>query len=323
VHRLAVNYPASSWWVTGVGGTNLMLNSANQITSQVVWNDTDVQPGSAGGGGSSELFRRPFYQRGTVRSRARAMPDVSMLADIIPGYAVYCSAQPDCINSNNSNPWQSVGGTSAATPLLAGGFALIDQQLRMQQRQDLGLVNPLLYEVGRSSTLSSQAFDDVLSYGNDVGPLIPGNGRPLGCCNATAGYDKASGWGSLNLASFAAIAVAMQPPSIALSLPAGQLPVKHRAILATVTCAGACRIGAYAEVWVGRRRAFKVDSRIDRLPSQGAVTLPLRFSHYQLRKLHAALARHRHVSATVFGVMITGRRTVERRTDGIRLTIGR
>ena len=34
---LAVNYPASSWWVTGVGGTNLVLNSGNIITSQIVW----------------------------------------------------------------------------------------------------------------------------------------------------------------------------------------------------------------------------------------------------------------------------------------------
>ena len=76
---------------------------------------------------------------------SRAVPDVSMLADIIPGYAVFCSAQGECINAGNSNPWQSVGGTSASTPLLAGGFALVDQELRMHDRQDLGLVNPLLY----------------------------------------------------------------------------------------------------------------------------------------------------------------------------------
>ena len=154
IDRLAVNYPASSSWVTGVGGTNLLLGPANQITNQVVWNDTDIQPGSAAGGGSSAIFRRPFYQDGTLTAASRAVPDVSMLADIIPGYAVFCSAQGECVNSGNSNPWQSVGGTSASTPLLAGGFALVDEELRMHNRQDLGLANPLLYQLGRSSTLS-------------------------------------------------------------------------------------------------------------------------------------------------------------------------
>ena len=177
IDRLAVNYPASSSWVTGVGGTNLLLGPANQITNQVVWNDTDIQPGSAAGGGSSAIFRRPFYQDGTLTAASRAVPDVSMLADIIPGYAVFCSAQGECINSGNSNPWQSVGGTSASTPLLAGGFALVDEELRMHNRQDLGLANPLLYQLGRSSTLTGQVFDDILSYGNDVGPFIPGNGQ--------------------------------------------------------------------------------------------------------------------------------------------------
>ncbi len=41
--RLAVNYPASSPWVTGVGGTNVRLSAqntiANPLTDQVVWND--------------------------------------------------------------------------------------------------------------------------------------------------------------------------------------------------------------------------------------------------------------------------------------------
>ena len=59
---LSVNYPSSSWWVTGVGGTNFELNAANAITNQFVWNDAAAQPGSAGGGGTSDLFNRPNFQ---------------------------------------------------------------------------------------------------------------------------------------------------------------------------------------------------------------------------------------------------------------------
>ena len=268
IDRLAVNYPASSAWVTGVGGTNLLLGPANQITNQVVWNDTDIQPGSAAGGGSSAIFRRPFYQDGTLTAASRAVPDVSMLADIIPGYAVFCSAQGECVNSGNSNPWQSVGGTSASTPLLAGGFALVDQELRMHNRQDLGLANPLLYQLGRSSSLSGQVFDDTLSYGNDVGPFVPGNGQPLGCCTATRGYDRASGWGSVNIAGLAPLAVEMQPAQIGLSVPGGQKPIRSRQILARVSCTGPCRIGAYAVVTIAHKKPFRWSRECSNLEPQ-------------------------------------------------------
>ncbi len=100
VHGLSVNYPASSWWVTGVGGTNLTLSASNQITGQPVWNDTGLQSGSAGGGGLSSRFVRPDYQSGVNAANRRAVPDVSMLADVLPGYAIYCTAgAPDCERS--------------------------------------------------------------------------------------------------------------------------------------------------------------------------------------------------------------------------------
>jgi kumamolisin len=206
LHMLAVNFPASSPFVTGVGGTNFTLNSSNHITAQLVWNDSSFQPGSATGGGLSQLFGRPNYQNGTISAKHRGIPDVSMLADIVPGYAIFCSASRDC---SATHPWESVGGTSAATPLLAGGMALSDESLLAHNKKDLGLVNPLLYTLGRSS-LAGQVFSDVLRYGNDIGTFI-GNRRPLGCCKAHRGFDLASGWGSVKVANLAAAAVARQP----------------------------------------------------------------------------------------------------------------
>jgi kumamolisin len=321
VARLAVNYPASSWWVTGVGGTNVMLNAANQITQQVVWNDTDVQPGAAAGGGSSGLFRRPSYQDGTVTTGRRAVPDVSMLADIIPGYAVFCTAVGDCVTASHPNPWQAVGGTSAATPLLAGGFAVIDQLLEAHQRQDLGFVNPMLYTLGRSSTLHAEAFDDVLGFSNDIGPFIPNVERPLGCCSAAAGFDRASGWGSVNLASFAGLADTMQPPTMRLAIPAKQHPLKRHELIATVGCAAACRIAAFAEVKIGRKKPFEVDSKVSDLATAGLKFVSIPFSRKHVRTIRSGLRRHQKVVATVYAVEITGKRTVQFRSRGIRVRI--
>ncbi len=322
IDRLAVNYPSSSPWATGVGGTNLILGTTNQIAGQVVWNDTSVQPGAAGGGGASMLFTRPSYQKGTVQRNVRFVPDVAMLADIVPGYAVFCSAPGDCVNSMNANPWQTVGGTSAATPLLAGGLALVDQELRMNGRPDVGLVNPLLYKIGRSAALRPLVFSDVLSFGNDVGPFIPGNHRPLGCCTAGGGYDRASGWGSVDLQGLAAVAVLLTPPRVGLSLPRPQHPVRREAVLATISCSAACRGGAFADVKIGSGKPFRISSRIVSLAEADKATVPVPFGAEHLRKLRAALSHHRPVSATVFGVVYGAGTRVTRRTSGKKLAIG-
>ena len=194
VARLSVNYPSSSPWVTGVGGTNFALTPANTIAAQIVWNDTSLQPGAAGGGGTSQLFKRPSYQKGTVKKDRRFLPDVSMLADIAPGYTVFCSATPDCVNSESTNPWQTVGGTSAATPLLAGGLAVVDEALRLNGRHGVGFANPLLYKIGRNRALRGLVFSDVQEFSNDIGPFITRSHRSLGCCKAGPGFDRASGW---------------------------------------------------------------------------------------------------------------------------------
>jgi subtilase family serine protease len=322
IDRLAVNYPSSSPWVTGVGGTNLVLSAGNLITNQIVWNDTSLEPGAAGGGGTSIFFGRPSYQKGTVQRNTRAVPDVSMLADIVPGYAVFCSASGDCVNAMNPNPWQTVGGTSAATPLLAGGLALVDQELRMHGRSDLGLVNPLLYAIGRSAALRPQVFSDVLSFSNDVGPYIPGNHKPLGCCSAGRGYDRASGWGSVNLAGLAGVAVVLTPPRLGLTLPRPQHVVGSGAVLATVSCSAACRLGTSADVKIGSSRPFRISSRIVALSQAGNATVPVPLGNKHLQQVRLALLHHHRVTFTVFGVLYDSGTHVLRRTSGKKLELG-
>lgn len=321
VDALAVNYPASSWWVLGVGGTNLKLNRDNSISDQIVWNDADAAPGSAGGGGFDRLFHRPDYQRKVVSQDSRAVPDVGMLADLAPGYAIYCTAaRPEC---DASKPWEAVGGTSAGTPLLAGGLALIDEDLRLHGRQDLGLANSLLYAIG-SSSLRGSVFYDVTKGSNDVGPFIPGgNGQPLGCCSARPGYDEASGWGGVDLSRLLAVALAIEPKivGVGLALPRPQSPAARHAILATVSCSGLCLMGAYAEVTIDHSKPFTVYSNVYYLSGRGKKTISLSFSRSQLAAIRSALARHKSVVATVFGAILDPAGNIERQTRGQRLVI--
>jgi kumamolisin len=322
VHTLAVNYPASSWWVTGVGGTNLSLNGDNTIAAQPVWNDSTVLA-AGGGGGFSDLFRRPAYQKGIVAPNKRAVPDVSLLADLLPGYAIYCTATPACVSPSNATPWQTVGGTSAGTPLLAGGIAIVDQMLTATGHENVGLLNPLLYKLGASGAAAS-VFYDITSGSNDIGPYIPGsNGQPLGCCTAVPGYDEASGWGSVSMANLAQQALALEPKliSFSLALPRHQRPVARRELLATVSCSAACSIGAFAHVKIGRSKPFSVQSKLFQRQASGRTKIPVKFSAGELRKLRSALTHHRRIVATVYGALIDQLGAIEQNTKGKNLVV--
>ena len=322
IDQLAVNYPASSQWATAVGGTNLALNATNQIVSQSVWNDGSVAD-AAGGGGVSALFTRPSYQKGVVRRNRREVPDVSMLADLLPGYSIYCSASPECVNDLNTSPWLAVGGTSAATPLLAGGVAIVDQMLRMSHRENLGLLNPLIYKLGRS-TAGPAVFGDIASGSIDLGPYIPGgDGLPLGCCTATAGYDDATGWGSVSIGAFATQALTMVPNMIkfSLALPRHQRPLARHELIADVTCSAACSIGAFAVVTIGKKTSFTTTSKAYGQRSKGRKAIPVKFSKAQQRTLRSAAAHHRKIVATVYGVLIDTLGEIQNHTRGQKLAI--
>ena len=59
------SFPDSSRFVTGVGGTELTLTPGNEIAEQVVWSTYATQPqqGVGSGGGPSDVWSRPGYQR--------------------------------------------------------------------------------------------------------------------------------------------------------------------------------------------------------------------------------------------------------------------
>jgi kumamolisin len=316
VPALAVSFPASSPWVTSVGGVNFDLTPDDQIASQVVWNDAAVVPGNAGGGGFSTLFTRPSWQSGVVTNRWRAEPDVAMLADVSPGYAVYCTAQQDC----NDRGWLSFGGTSAATPLLAGGFAIVDEMLRRQGHTALGLANPLLYRLGRNPTSDAQVFYDVTTGSNDVGPFIQSSQQPLGCCSATPGYDEASGWGGVNLDAFAQAALAAQRKlaTVSISLPPAQRPVAGGGIYVSLRCTTTCDEAAYAQISAPGMRSF-TDYAFARAVGGGSHRLKIVFTPAQLYRLQTVLVNQQRITATLHGAVVDAGGNVESRTQTLTL----
>ena len=317
---LAVSYPASSPYVTGVGGTNVSLTAANTIQAQTVWNDAPYDV-TAGGGGLSGLFKRPSYQNGFVAASRRAVPDVSMLADVLPGYDIYCSAR-ECTSVGGGNPWIAVGGTSAASPLLAGGLALVDELLREHGRQGVGLANSLLYQAERRYAATG-VIDDITTNDNDLGPYIPdGNHKPLGCCTAGPGYDYASGLGTVDLGKLALLATSLQPPvaSVGISLPR-QHPVSSRHLLAKLSCSGRCDVAASGTVIVAGGRPFGIASRTYVFSRRHRETVTVPLSSKQLRQLRGALAAHRGVYVSMIGVVLDPGGNVEARSRPRKLRI--
>ena len=324
--RLAVLYPASSWYVTAVGGTNLDLTSKNQIADEVVWNDThQIQwndpssGGGAGGGGVSRIFFRPPFQKGLVKQNGRGVPDVAMLADVRPGYAIYCTS-PDC-RASPTYPWASVGGTSAATPLFAAGIALVDQALLAQDKEYLGFLNPLLYAVGAKPPL----FNDVTRIGNDVGPSLPGGG-PLGCCTAHTGYDEASGLGSINMAVLEQVSLSVQPHrlgDIRVRVLPHQHPLARNLLRLRISCSQACH--AIGDVVVRPQekgaRSLEIVSQRFHLDQRGSKTVRLRFTPAQLRYLRSAKAHHHTIKAIAEGVLTSPAGAFEKYSPPVPFTI--
>ncbi len=230
-YRLAVGDPASQPYVTGVGGTAIVRYGFPP--AEAAWNQTgphgdgsgfrapfDGRNGrpkgyprnSAGDGGISGLWRMPRWQVGFDASGnssgvpcgalrgglCREVPDVSALAAAdslaTPGYAIYGTA-----GVFNGLGWQSIGGTSLASPLWAALLALADQQAPTHR---LGLVSPALYQIDRADP---GTFNDVTAGDNNY---LARAGSPsndtctyrglhhLPCYRATRGYDMATGLGS-------------------------------------------------------------------------------------------------------------------------------
>ncbi len=162
-----VEYPAASRYVTAVGGTTLNIYPNNSYNYETAW--------SGAGSGCSVYETKPSWQTDTGCSR-RTVADVSADADPSTGAAIY-----DSFGYMGQAGWFEVGGTSLASPLTAGVYALA------------GGVAPGTY--GNSIPYSVQSlYPDV--YLNDIIGGSNGNCGGSYLCTAVPGYDGPTGLGT-------------------------------------------------------------------------------------------------------------------------------
>jgi subtilase family serine protease len=213
VQGLAVDFPASSPLVTGVGGTEFNEGSGNYWSStngtnggsalsyipETVWNDDSSTALAASGGGLSLYFSKPAWQSGTgvPADFARDLPDVSLSGSAAHDAYLVC-VSGSCTNgfANASGAVSTAGGTSVSASAFAGILALVEQKVGAR----LGVANPVLYALANSS-YASTVFHDTTA-GTNASPCTAGtpncvSGGTIGFA-ATTGYDQATGWGSVD-----------------------------------------------------------------------------------------------------------------------------
>jgi subtilase family serine protease len=218
------DFPASSPFVTSVGGTSLKVGAAGNYLGETGWGsaaDKVVGPGYASplpgdfaggaGGGVSTNFAQPAYQKGVVpdglatsngsATPARVSPDVAALADPYTGFLIGFSPITDDA-TQTTGPYATVtyGGTSLASPLTAAQVALVQQATG----KTVGFANPALYAgyktnptITRDITPSNPTQAVVYTSKRSGSKFLISLDQDSSLTTAT-GYDQVTGLGSIN-----------------------------------------------------------------------------------------------------------------------------
>ncbi len=166
----STGWPASSPYVTGIGGVSVVLDSAKHISWQTSWgtNLTEIADTAAlgnppidppnnegfyagGTGGASDIYPKPAYQFG-LRGDRRLTPDISWVADPYTGVEIIYTA-----DTQGDLGIEVIGGTSVACPMFSGLWAIANQNAH----HPLGQAAPLLYR------LPPGAITDVVNVSSE------------------------------------------------------------------------------------------------------------------------------------------------------------
>lgn len=214
------SYPASSAYVTAVGGTVLYADAWGNRVPDAGFayygaygqgNTPNPNPGGGqqagspggeeawnnGGGGPSAYIEVPIYQENHGIGPMRATPDLSMIAQDVPIFN--SSGGTGSSGYWGEAGWFNVAGTSASAPMFAGIVALANQIRRAKRLPLLGnTLNERIYRLG--GTGADRYFNDIDNGGTGAAAVNPGGGGQGAnyLYPATLGWDYATGWGSPN-----------------------------------------------------------------------------------------------------------------------------
>jgi subtilase family serine protease len=169
IGKVSGGFPSSSPLVTSVGGTSLAVDRSGARMWETAWGTTemnwngsrwaDAYPGYflyGGGGGVSHVYDQPDYQRFAVPFASaywkgrlrRAEPDVALVSDPQTGVLFSQTWSTPGGGTEQKESW--IGGTSLATPIMAGIAALADESAGRPH----GFLNPAIYRLRRSGIFS-------------------------------------------------------------------------------------------------------------------------------------------------------------------------
>jgi pseudomonalisin len=187
-----VEYPATSPYAVGVGGTTVVSNASDSsYAGEVAWN--------AGGGGLSQFENSTSWQQAVIPSSTglaatnlRGLPDIAMAADAFSGaYNIY---GPNVPGVGDCSTGCAIGGTSEASPLAMGTYA----RLMTAHSNALGFAAPQFYRNylqhqnsaatvnGPPPTQALGGFHDIITGGNGAYTALPG-------------YDYTTGLGTIDI----------------------------------------------------------------------------------------------------------------------------
>ncbi len=156
------SYPASSKWVTAVGGTTLTRAAGSRRFSETAWADS--------GSGCSTVNKAAWQDPTITGCPGRAVADVAAVADPATGVAVY-----DSYPFQDTSGWLTFGGTSASSPIVAAVYALAGNTAEVAD--------------GSYVWLHHSGLNDVTAGTNGSCPTKQ-------WCTARTGWDGPTGWGT-------------------------------------------------------------------------------------------------------------------------------
>jgi tripeptidyl-peptidase-1 len=188
------DFPAGSPYIPAVGGTNF---AGSSIGEEEAW--------QAGGGGFSDTFAIPDYQKEAVaayKSNADAnLPAQKYWNNTGRGYpdvaALGGTKTPYCVATGGR--FAGVAGTSASCPVVAGIFAKLNGLRLAAGKPPLGFLNPFIYK-------NPSGFQDVTKGCNKASSSHG--------FTAVKGWDAATGFGTPDYEALAKLVMASSASTV-------------------------------------------------------------------------------------------------------------
>lgn len=186
--QLSVSSPADDPWSIAVGGTQLSVNRQGSRSSEIAWSDATADHAQCNnswgtGGGVSTVFPQPSWQQQNASAITglknqysngnRQLPDITAAAANVVAYM--------------NGQWMYCFGTSAATPIVAGGMAVMNGAFMKSFKHFF--YGPAGLYAAQASGAKYHPFYDITKGDNIYYP-------------ATTGWDYTSGLGAPNFLGY-------------------------------------------------------------------------------------------------------------------------